>query len=429
VTSPLGVDELLDRADALCRAGRGADARPLYEKAIDASRSGGDVPRWTRAALGAASVYLYGTDPGPLPAQLYDVRARTVDDADRARLTAALARCWAYAGNPDRARRFADEAVADAERTGKPELLADCLDAALACNWGPDELEARVRLAARLDDVAAHVLEPNARLQAHMWGLQVACEVLDLQGIHRHMGALDRLGRESPRALFFAASRRLMLDLLHGRTDTSAQLVEVAGRASAQASLTDAWMVLSSMRGYTAVQDGDTDVCAEMAAGMEMFALAEGATAVCAEGAYMWLMAGRPEKAQELLHTLHGPVLDELPRDVNWLLILQLALETALGVGDRYIIEKASRLLEPYAGRPVMNAGAVMFHGLTDDTLSRAADLRGVNLRGADLRGADLRESRLYKADLRDALYDNATRWPSDFDPASCGASREQRRG
>ena len=51
------------------------------------------------------------------------------------------------------------EAVADAERTNQPELLADCLDAALACNWGPDELEVRVRLAARLDEVAAHVLD------------------------------------------------------------------------------------------------------------------------------------------------------------------------------------------------------------------------------------------------------------------------------
>lgn len=33
----------------------------------------------------------------------------------------------------------------------------------------------------------------------------------------------------------------------------------------------------------------------------------------------------------------------------------------------------AARLLTPYAGRAVFNAGAVMFHGTTDDTLARAA--------------------------------------------------------
>ncbi len=110
---------------------------------------------------------------------------------------------------------------------------------------------------------------------------------------------------------------------------------------------------------------------------MEAFAVSEGSTPVCAEGAYMWLAAGRPDKAQELLHTMHGPVLDELPKDVNWLLTLQCALEAALGVGDRVIIETASRLLEPYRGRAVINAGAVMFHGVTDDTLARAAAALG----------------------------------------------------
>ena len=241
----------------------------------------------------------------------------------------------------------------------------------------PTSWSVRVRLAARLDEVAAHVLDPNARLQAHLWGLQMACEVLDVQSIHRHMRALDHLGEESPRALFFAASRRLMLDLLRGRTDTAAQLIALATEASAQASLSDAWMVIKSMRGYAAAQAGDVDICAEIAAGMEAFAVREGSTPVCAEGAYMWLAAGRLDKAQELLHTMHGPVLEELPRDVNWLLSLQCALEAALGVGDRFIIDKASRLLEPYRGRAVINAGAVMFHGLTDDTLARAAAILG----------------------------------------------------
>jgi hypothetical protein len=37
----------------------------------------------------------------------------------------------------------------------------------------------------------------------------------------------------------------------------------------------------------------------------------------------------------------------------------------------------AAGLLGPYGGRAVVNAGAVMFHGVTDDTLTRAAALRG----------------------------------------------------
>lgn len=377
MTVPPDVDELLDRADALRQAGQAAAARVRYEEAIERSRTDGDLARWTRAALGAADVYVYGTEPGKLPAQLYDVLARTVESTDRARLGAALARCWAYAGNPSRARAFAEDALADAERANRPELLADCLDASLACHWGPDDLDMRVPLATRLDDVAAHLLDVNARLQAHMWGLQVACEALDLQGIHRQMRALERLGEESPRARFFAASRRQMLDLLRGRTDTAPELMAVAAEASEEASLPDAWMVLYSMRGYTAVQAGDVDTCADIAAAMESFALDEGSTPVCAESAYMWLAAERPDDAQEVLNNLHGPVLDELPRDVNWLLVVQLTLDAALGVGDHYLVEKAARLLEPYAGRAVFDSGVVGFHGLTDDTLARGAAVLG----------------------------------------------------
>jgi tetratricopeptide (TPR) repeat protein len=370
-------DDLLERAGAARAAGRLPEAARLYDEAIARCRADGDLTRWTRAVLGAASGYVFGAEPGRLPALLYEVLVRTTDDADRARIAAALARCWVYAGQASRAVQFADEAVDRAQRVDAPELLADCLDAALAAHWGPDDLQARVELVGRLDEVAAHVLDPDARLQAHLWGLQVACESLDVQAIHRHIRALERLGDESPRAQFFAASRRLMLDLLRGRTDTAARLVELAVTASERAGLADAWMVIESMKGYAAVQAGDPATCAVVAGECEEFATAEGVPVVCAEASFLWLAAGQPERARALVRTFHGRVLHELPRDVNWLLTLQCVLEAALGTGDAEIIERAAHLLTPYAGRAVFNAGAVMFHGVTDDTLSRAAGVLG----------------------------------------------------
>jgi len=377
VQPPATTEELLDRADVARAAGRGEVAARLYDDAATRFRAAGDLDGWTRALLGAAAVHLFGAEPGKLPAQLYDVLARTTDDETRARLAAALARCWAYAGQPVPAGRFADEAVQRAERVGAPALIADCLDAALAAHWGPDELDLRRSLAARLDDVAAHVLDPNARLQAHLWGLQVACENLDVQTMHRQIRALERLGEESPRALFFAASRRLMLDLLRGRTDTAAYLTTTAAAAAEQAALADAWMVVKAMGNYVAAQSADPASCAAGVAEMEAFALTEGVTVVCAEAAFLWVCAGEPDRARALVDTFHGPVLDDLPRDVNWLLTLQCVLEAAFAVADREVVATAARLLTPYRGRAVVNAGAVMFHGVTDDTLARAAGLLG----------------------------------------------------
>ncbi|HEX4428527.1 MAG TPA: hypothetical protein VHZ96_04575, partial [Frankiaceae bacterium] len=334
MTRPAAIRELLDRADAARAAGRGEIAAGLYDEAASFCRAHDDVQGWTAALLGAASVYVFGAEPGKLPAQLYDVLARATDDEPRARLGAALARCWAYAGQMRRAVQFADEAVARAQIVGAPELVADCLDAALAAHWGPDELGIRRSLAGQLDDVAAHVLDPEARLQAHLWGLTTACESLDLQAIHREMRALELLGEESPRAMFFAASRRLMLDLLRGRTDTAPRLIAIATQAGEHASLADAWLVLKAMAAYSAALAGDTESCEAAAAEGEAFALAEGATAVCAEMAFLWACTGRLDRARTLVHSFHGPVLDDLPRDVNWLLTLQCVLEAALAVAD-----------------------------------------------------------------------------------------------
>jgi len=413
------VRDLLDRAGAARGAGRGETAARLYDEAAVRCRAGDDLDGWTEAVLGAASVYLFGAEPGKLPAQLYDVLARSTDDGTRARLAAALARCWAYAGQSARAIQFADEAVDRAQRAGPPELVADCLDAA---HWGPGELGVRRSLAARLDEVAAHVLDPGARLQAHLWGLQVACETLDVQAIHRQMRALELLGEESARALFFAASRRLMLDLLRGRTDTTAQLTSIAAASAERASLADAWMVLKAMDAYSAAFSGDTAACAAGAAECEAFALAEGVTAVCAEAAFLWVCAGHLDRARALVGTFHGRVLDDLPLDVNWLLILQCVLEAALAVADREAVEKAAGLLTPYEGRAVLNAGAVMFHGITDDTLARAAALLGDPDRAARLRTRALATyERLGARWWRDRL---AAWGPPAADDASRGSRR-----
>jgi hypothetical protein len=374
----------------------------------------------TRAALDAAATHVFGTEPGRLAAELYDVLVRTTDDGDRARVAAALARCWAYGGHAGRAAEFADEAVDRAELTGDPQLIADCLDAKLATHWGPDDLEVRRALATRLDQVAAHVLDPAARLQAHLWGLQVACENLHVQAIHRHLRALELLGEESARARFFAASRRWMYDVLRGRTDRATDLIATAETAGVEAGLADAWMVVEAMRGYTAHVTGDAETCARVATLMEDFAGDEGVPEVASEAAWAWAGAGQRDRVTALLAQFTDAVLEALPRDVNLLLTLQCVLEAALFVEDRETVHAAAALLAPYEGRAVFNAGAVNFHGVTDDTLSRAAALAG------DAERAD----RLRQQALATYLRIGAPWWHDrlrDWHPSEATASGETR--
>ncbi|HEY6932734.1 MAG TPA: hypothetical protein VI452_04995 [Marmoricola sp.] len=390
-TGVVDVAALLARADAELAAGRGRVAIGLYDEAAERSRDAGDLAGWARAVLGLAAGQPFNAEPGLLPARVHEAYSCVQDGTDRVRLAAALARCWAYAGEPHRATGFAEEALAGAGRIGEPALVADALDAALAAHWGPDDLEARRHWSGGLADVVAHLRDPDARLRAHLWGLTVAWEVLDLPRIQREVRALERLGEESVRARFFAASRRLVLDLARGRTDTAAELIAGAEAAASRAFVPDAAGVLHSMRGYTALVGGDRAGCALEARAYEEHALREGVPAVTVEAAVLWLGAGDADRARSLVGMLAGETLDRLPRDVDWLLTVHCVLDVALvlgtlGLGDDELVERATGLLAPYESRAVVNAGAVMFHGTTDDTLGRAFGVLGDAERGERLR-------------------------------------------
>ena len=91
-----------------------------------------------------------------------------------------------------------------------------------------------------------------------------------------------------------------------------------------------------------------------------------------------------------MLGAFSADTLADLPRDCDWLLTLQCVLEGALVVEDRRVVQDVVALLAPYEGRSVVNAGAVMFHGVTDDTLSRGHGLLGDTEAAARLRASAL---------------------------------------
>lgn len=343
----------------------------------------GEVDARTREALDLADTYVFGTEPGRIAAVLFEAYDATHVPRDRALLGAALARCWSYAGQHGRAVPFAVAAVRHAEESGDPAVLAEALDAALATHWGPDELEVRTDLTARLSDVAAHLTDVDARTRAHLWMLTVAAETLDVSELNRQMRALERLGEESRRALFFAASRRLMLDLMRGRTDTVERLVALAEET--QDELPDGPLVVGAMRGYGGVLAGDPATI-ETARWAGQLAVDEGIRELQAEIAWICAELGHLDDARRLAAAFDTRTLRRLPRDHNYLLVLQLLLDVGLQAGMDELVADVTPLLMPYAGRAVVNAGAVMFHGVTDDTLARACERLGDHERAAALR-------------------------------------------
>ena len=256
-----------------------ADLVAAWERA----KAAGDGEAMAAAALALAANPTFGGVPGGVPALLFEARSRT-DGVARTRLAAALARAWAYSGQPARAAGFAAEAQADAERRGDPTLLADALDAQLAVHWGPDQFADRLRLTDRLEEATAHVTDVEARLSAHLWRLSTGLEVLDSAAVRRQLRALDLLATESgaARVAFFAASRRGMHALLTGDLDAARAAMADAGAAGRAAGSPDVEAVEHTLRAGIARQAGDTAALVAEARNWEEYGLAEGIRSITA---------------------------------------------------------------------------------------------------------------------------------------------------
>src|SRR4051794_39395574 len=140
---------MIARAEVAWHGGDGEAAMAFYGRAADLAETSGDLDTRIAAVLGLARGQQYNLTPGLLPVRLHAAYVLATELAARVRLGAALARCWSYANEPQRARPFAEEALAGAEKLSDPVVLADALDAALTAHWGPDELARRREWAIR----------------------------------------------------------------------------------------------------------------------------------------------------------------------------------------------------------------------------------------------------------------------------------------
>ena len=364
---------LMARAAAARADGDVEAMRASLVEAFRVARTAGDQDAMAEAALALPTSLGFGPHPGQVPAYLHEAYLGATDPRMRARLLVGLTRAWTYGGHADRAAQFAHEAQDLAAGLGDPALDADVLDASLLTRWGPDDLTERVRLAARIEQVSAHLVDPDLRMTAHVWRLVTAWECLDVLAVQRQLRALDLLAEEtgSARAAFYARSRRAMQAQVVGDLAAAREHRAALEQLSGALAEADVIAVTHSLDAELARQTGDRATLASEARQFEDFGAAEGIVSVAAQAAVYWLDAGQPERAGRALDRLPG--LTTVPDDVDTLLTVTCAAYVACGTGRTDVAADAFALLEPYAGRAVLNAGAVTFHGVVDDALARLA--------------------------------------------------------
>jgi hypothetical protein len=369
----------------LLRCGRAAridgdedGARAAFAKAFELAREERDPESMGQAALGLATGYVSGTHFGRVPAFLFEAHSLATG-VTRTRLAVELARAWSYSGDAERAVPFAAEAIEGAESSGDPALLAAALDAQLLVHWGPDDLDERLRITARLDDTVAHLAEPGARMSAHLWRMTTAMEMLDMPTVRRQLRALHNLADEtgSARIRFFSEARNGMHAVLVGDLDAARRHRETAIAAGTAAGEPDVLAIDHALGSVIAVQSEDRAAIVAEADAYEKAARELAHKTVAAEGIPLWVAVGEFDRARSLLRQVAGSGLGSIPRDGDWLLVVTCLTESAAATAERDLAAEGYALLEPYAGRGVANGGAANFNGVVDGYLSAAAAALG----------------------------------------------------
>jgi hypothetical protein len=199
-------------------------------------------------------------------------------------------------------------------------------------------------------------------MDAHLWRLTTALETLAVIGVQRQLSGLELLADET-------WSRGV--------------------RLGTEIGVADAYAVYHEQRAEIGRLANDTDVLAAEATLAEGYGVHHGSQSVVAEAAGLWLRAGDHDRAAQLALQVAGGGFDVVPDDVDWLLTVARVTEAAAGAGLTDITAEGVRLLAPFAGRSVVNAGAgaVVFVGVIEDYLWQGALATG-DARADDWRAA-----------------------------------------
>ena len=168
-----------------------------------------------------------------------------------------------------------------------------------------------------------------------------------------------------------------MYALAIGDVSGADELIARTERVGLELGEPDVQAVLHELRSMHGLLVGDLVAIASEAAAHEEFGTAEGIPSITAVGASMWLAAGEPDRAALLASQLVAGGVDGIARDVDFLLILTCIVDVAAATGMADVAREGAAGLEPYAGRGVLNAGAVTFNGVVDDYLYRAGRVLG----------------------------------------------------
>jgi tetratricopeptide (TPR) repeat protein len=371
-------DLLVERAEAVLRCGRLAEARRLFERAYTAATDERDPVLIARAALGLGGVWV-NEHRGRLEwERVVGLQRMALDGLPlgeerlRHRLLVRLAVEGVYRGGPIEP---ALAALDQARRLGDGHVLAEALSLCHHALLTPGHTRTRLGMAEELIGAASAAGDGMLALVGLCWRTVDAFHVGDPRA-ERSLAELrdraDVVGCLSVR--YIAEAIGVMLLIRAGRLDEAEaaayaclELGNEVGDADAVGFL---GAHLTTIRWLQARDAEMLDVVAQIA-GSPTLNPAE--FAFQATVASLAARAGRLDDARTALDRLTAPGLAALPESSTWLAGMLAIVEAARVLADADLARQAYDLLTPYADLPIMPSLAVTCFGSVERVLGLAA--------------------------------------------------------
>jgi hypothetical protein len=356
-----------ERADLLVRLGDAQhvagdpQALATLEEGADVARRTGNSETLIRAVLAADRGFMRLDSGAPGYLAIVEAAVSAADSTDTtnyARLLAILAQSLVYTSRSERRTAFAHQALALAETTGSPTLLAQIGPGVLAALWGPGTARLRGQVAARVLTAAEATGDPRLEFNARLSSYDVAVEsgdpIVAAHGLAGIRFAVRSVGE--PRLRWIAGLIEAFDAMMTGRLDEAQSIAEATLDLGLQIGVPDAFALFAAqffVIGTFAGRHDELFPLVEQARrdnqGMLAFKVAYGI--ICAA-------VGRPDEARGILLEGMADGFAELPRDNIWMTSVIGYAVLAIELND---VDAAAQLLpviEPYAGE-------VAFNGIT----------------------------------------------------------------
>jgi class 3 adenylate cyclase/tetratricopeptide (TPR) repeat protein len=381
---PARADLLVRLGTAQTRAGDAEAARASFREAAEVAKRNGEGDTLARAALGYGGgagfggVWItFGGVDDVLIELLEDALPTCPEDGPlRVRLLGRLAQALYWQPGRARSRDLSEEALASARRLGDPEAVAYALDSRHVALWGPNDLDERRRVAEEMLALGEELDDCDIRLEAYAWLITDVLEEGDLDAVDRYIEAHARAAEElrQPYHLWYTQVVRAMRAYMDGRYADTERLAAEALAYGRHAHAENAQQTYNAQLLFLMRELGRLD---ESVAMLEEYVAASPLSNWHVALALTYAELDRPEDALAQIEDFAAERFDGVPRDCLWTATLAILAQV---VGKLDATEHAApllELLEPFAERTCVVAGAIFCFGPISRLLGTLARVAG----------------------------------------------------